>query len=156
MRNLTFFFPPRNQNTIYSNTDNIFISVLILTKHCYNKNYINLTTLREELKYLHVHISELSLYLLFFFFNWGGYFPWVFRRWYIKHYFRKFSPHFISFPTILQLLEYVFCKVFPTPSPNSNLCIFLLSFISRLQNSPRPCLATEPCSETEKERELSW
>ena len=46
-------------------------------------------------------------------------------------------------------------KSSPDPCPNSNSCIFLPSFISRLQKSLRTCLATEPCSETEKGKELS-
>lgn len=89
----------------------------------------------------------------FFFFNWGGYFPWVFRRWYIKHYFRKFSPHFISFPTIPQLLEYVFSKSSPDPSPNSNSRIFLLSF--RDYKSPRE-LAWQQNPALRQRRKENW
>ena len=59
-------------------------------------------------------------------------------------------PHHPLAPRVMFSL-----KSSPDPCPNSNSCIFLPSFISRLQKSLRTCLATEPCSETEKGKELS-
>ena len=71
------------------------------------------------------------------------------------------SLPFISFLTLSQFLQHLFSGVSPAPPPplthlSPFFLLFPISFISRPQKSQRTCLATEPDSEVEKGKKLSW